>query len=264
MLRQVSGLVAALAIVGIAAADTAYVKPSSFTPNLDQTITVEVAFSDYCCEPRYAVRTDTYTIVNPDGTVSKPERIEIFATTTVLEHAIAQQGTTRISTGERLGRKGEYVFLDGAYHLVNSPDAELTEIPAGTPILSSQTATISDAYVTAGSPDWKTVRAPMGRLSIQPMLHPNLIKTGMPFSARVMMDGEPVAGHTIVLTNERQRLDRDGEEIVKTDQNGIFTVMLKEPGIALLMARIQAPAPEGAETDIRSYTTALTLRVEPE
>lgn len=254
-------LVCVLALTGTAFADTAYVKPSSFMPKQDQTITVEVSFSDECCEPRYAVRTDTYTVINPDGSKVEPDRIETFATTTMLEHTLAQQGTTRISTGERLGRKGEYVLLDGQFHLVNSPDAEPIHIPEGTPILSSQTATVTDAYVSVGAPNWKAIRAPIGRLVITPASHPNMVKTGIPFTAKVAIDGEPVSGATIVLTNERQRLGGESGVNYETNDDGIFSIVFEQPGLALLMVRLQAPSPEGSETDIRSYTTALIIDV---
>lgn len=261
MRRILADLVSTLVLTSAAFADTAYLKPSSFSPKQDQTITAEVSFSDDCCEPRYAVRTDTFTVINPDGSKVEPDRIETFATTTMLEHTVSQQGTTRISTGERLGRKGEYVLLDGQFHLVDSPDAEPIHIPEGTPILSSQTATVTDAYVTVGAPSWKAVHAPGGRLAITPALHPNMVKTGIPFTAHVTFDGEPVSDATLVLTNEMQRLSCESEVIYKTSDDGIFSIVFEQPGLALLMVRLQAPSPEGSETDVRSYTTALTIEV---
>ncbi len=261
MTRLAFCLATAAFLAGLAAADTAYVKPSTFTPALDQTITVEVAFNDYCCEPRYAVRTDTYQLIGPDGDRTPPDRVGHFATTTVLEHTLAKTGTTRITTGERLGRKGEYIELEGEYYLVNSPDAHPIEIPDGTPILSSQTATVSDAYVTVGVQDWGAIRTQVGRLAIEPALHPSTARTGTPFIGRVLMDGAPVAGETLIVTNEAQRLQGEGGVSVTTDDDGIFTVTFEQLGVHLIMVRLQASAPDGAETDIRSYTTALTLFV---
>lgn len=261
MRRALSGVVFALVLTSAAFADTAYIKPSSFAPKPDQTITVEVSFSDDCCEPRYAVRTDTYTVINPDGSKVEPERIETFATTTMLEHTVSQPGTTRISTGERLGRKGEYVLLEGQYHLVHSPDADPIHIPDGTPIFSSQTATVTDAYVTVGAPDWTAMRVPIGRLAILPVGHPNMARTGAPFTARVTFDGVSVSGATVVHTNEMQRLRGDTAVIYDTNADGLFTIVFEQPGLALLRVRLQAPSPEGSETDIRSYTTALAIDV---
>jgi len=264
MSRLALPLLTAALSIGSAAADTAYVKPSTFSPAAEQTITVEVAFNDYCCEPRYAVRTDTFAVIGPDGEPVTPDRVENFSNTTILETTIVAEGTTRITTGERLGRKGEYVELDGSYHLVNSPDAEPIEIPDGTPILSSQTATVTDAYVTVGLQDWGAIRTTVGRLAIEPALHPSSASVGTPFIGRITLDGTPVANHAVLLTNEAQRLRDDGGVRTRTDADGIFSVMFTEPGVHLIMAGLQAPAPDGAETDIRSYTTALTLDVSPD
>jgi hypothetical protein len=44
----------------------------------------------------------------------------------------------------------------------------------------------------------------------------------------------------------------------------LLTVSFENPGLHVIMIRLQAPAPAGADTDIRSYTTALTLTVAPD
>ncbi len=262
--RLIPPLVAAAFTSAAAMADTAYVKPSTFAPVLDQTLSVEASFSDDCCEPRYPVRSDTFQLIHPDGTRAAIEGVEHFANATVFDVTVAAPGTTRITTGERLGRKGEYVQIDGTYHLINSPDAEPIDIPDGTPILSSQTATVTDAYVTVGLQDWGAIRISVGRLAMTPMQHPNTVKVGDVFSGQVTLDGAPVAGTTVALTTEYQRLLDADALTVDTDADGQFSVTFADPGAHVLMVRLQAPAPAGAETDIRSYTTALTLDVSPE
>ena len=261
MLRVLPAAAVTLAFAGFAAADTAYVKPSTFAPMQGQTITAELAFNDDCCEPKYAVRADTFAVVTPDGVQLAPDRVDVFATQTVLEHKITETGTTRFSTGERLGRKGEYVQVDGQYYLINSPDAEPIEIPEGTPILTSQTATSSDAYVTVGDADWQSAELVLGRLTIRPETHPNTVEIGQPFFGQILFDGAPVPAVDVVLTNEAQRLYAEPEATTPTDTDGRFELNFGTPGVHLIMVRMQAPAPAGAETDIRSYTTSLTLNV---
>lgn len=261
MMRWLATSISLSVLAGGAGADTAYVKPSSFAPELNQTITIEVGFNDYCCEPRYPVLSNSFAVIDSSQAFSQPDRIESFITFTVLEHKIAREGTTRITTGERLGRLGEYVLLDGTYHMVNSQDANALNIPDGTPILTSQTATVTDAYVSVGTPDWHAIRAQVGRLRIEPAVHPNLITVGLPVVARVTFDQEPVADQRIIVTTEAQRLRGEKGFESKTDANGIFNVTIDDPGAAIIMTRLQAPSPDGAKTDIRSYTTALTLDV---
>lgn len=254
---------AVLAFASTAFADTAYIEPSTFTPEIEQTITIEAAFNDDCCVPKYAVRSDVYGIVLPNGDVISPDRIENFATSTVIEHTITAAGTTRITTGERLGRKGgEYVWLDGQYYLINSDDADPIDVPVGTVILTSQTETVSDTYVTVGEPTWESIKQPIGRLIIAPSQHPSTLKAGDVFVLDLEFDGKPLANQEIVLTHSGQK-ERAGDEGVTyhSNQDGRVSIPLSNIGTHVVMTRFQAKAPADAETDIRSYTTALTFLV---
>ena len=257
-------LLAALSGLGsVAIADTAYIEPSTFTPRVDQTITIETSFNDYCCVPKYPVRSDSFAVMHPDGRSVEPDRVELFANSTIIEQTITEQGTTRITTGERLGRKGgEYVLLDGQYFLINSEDADPIEVPEGARILSSQTATVSDTYVTVGDPSWESVRQPIGRLQIQPQQHPSLLKSGDTFDITITFDGVPIFGQDLVLTRSGQK-DRPSDEgvVFQSNAKGEVSIPLSRSGTHLIMTRMQAPAPKGTDTDIRSYTTSLTFAV---
>ena len=264
MLRSLLLLSVICRFGGAAIADTAYIEPSSFTPRLNQVITVETSFNDYCCVPKYPVRSDRFTVIHPDGRSVEPDRLELFANSSVIEQKITQEGTTRITTGERLGRKGgEYILLGGAYFLVNSDDADPIDIPEGTPILSSQTATVSDTYVTVGEPSWESIRKPIGRLKLEPEQHPSTLLAGGMFHITITFDNVPLAGQDLVLTRSGQKDRHDDEGFVfQSDQYGRVSIPLFETGTHLIMTRMQAPAPNGAETDIRSYTTSLTFSVD--
>jgi len=262
MTRLVILAAAASTICGVAAADTAYLEPSTYSPELGQTITIEASFNDYCCVPKYPVRSDSYAVILPDGSSVEPDRIELFANSTILEQKIAHEGTTRITTGERLGRKGEYVLLDGQYHLVNSDDAEPIEVPDGTPILTSQTATVSDFYVTVGEQTWESIEVPVGRLGISPQQHPSDLRVGDAFEVTLSFDGEPLADQPLILTRsgQKDRVEDEGITFI-SNVDGHVAIPLEHIGTHLIMTRMQAPAPEEAQTDIRSYTTSLTFDV---
>lgn len=254
---------AILTCANLAGADTAYIEPSTFTPAVGQTITVETSFNDYCCAPKYPVRSQAFAIIDPHGSLSAPDRIELFANSTLLEQTISQAGTTRITTGERLGRTGgEYVLLNGQYFMVNGEEAEPIEVPEGTPILSSQTATVSDTYVTIGAPTWPSVETNIGRLKVTPTQHPSTLRTGDTFTVTLTFDGMALDGQTLLLTRSGQK-DRAGDEGTSftSDAQGQISIPLVDAGTHLIMTRMQAPAPADAETDIRSYTTSLTFNV---
>ncbi|MEM9571321.1 MAG: DUF4198 domain-containing protein [Pseudomonadota bacterium] len=260
-----SAVAATLGIVPNVAADTAYIEPSTYAPTLDQTITIEASFNDDCCVPKYPVRSQAFAVILPNGTAETPDRIETFANSSVIEQKITQHGTTRITTGERLGRKGgEYVLLEGQYHLVNSEDAAPIYVPEGTRILTSQTATVSDTYVTVGAPSWESVRAPIGRLVVSPRQHPSRLSVGETFSVSLSFDGTALAGQELLLTRSGQK-ERPGDDgiLLVSNAAGDVEIPLDHLGTHLIMTRLQAPAPDGAETDIRSYTTSLTFHVNP-
>lgn len=255
--------IAAFAVASAAQADTAYIEPSNYAPQLGQTITVEAAFNDYCCVPKYAVRSDAYSVILPDGHQIAPDRIEVFSNSTILEQTLQSSGTTRFTTGERLGRTGgEYVLLNGAYHMVNSDEASPIDIPSGTPILSSQTATVSDSYVTIGDPTWDSVHVPIGRLAIHLDQHPSTLKVGDTIDIRVSFDGTLLDQKRLVLTRsgQKERIEDQGRETL-SGADGHAQITLNQPGTHVIMTRLQAPAPDDAATDIRSYTTALTFDV---
>lgn len=265
MLTRIFMAPAALFLSGVAGADTAYIEPSTFTPALEQMITIETSFNDYCCVPKYPVRSQAFAVIQPDGRAVEPNRMELFANSTVLEHKIIAEGTTRITTGERLGRKGgEYVLLEGQYFMVNSDEAEPIDVPEGTPILSSQTATVSDTYVTIGTPTWESVRAPIGRLVVTPSQHPSQLTVGDTFTVSLSFDGVPLQEQTLLLTRsgQKDRQDDEGIEFV-SDAHGRIDIPLEHIGTHLIMTRMQATAPPDADTDIRSYTTSLTFDVRP-
>ncbi|MEL7284287.1 MAG: DUF4198 domain-containing protein [Pseudomonadota bacterium] len=262
-MRDLTLLVSVYCFSAVAAADTAYIEPSTFTPKLGQTITVETSFNDHCCVPKHAVRSNHFAVIHPDGRSVSPDRIEMFANSTVIEQTITEEGTTRITTGERLGRKGgEYVLLDGQYFLVNSDEVEPIAVPEGTTILSSQTATVSDAFVTIGEPTWLSVQKPIGRLQLTPQQHPSTLRSGEMFNVTITFDGAALANQDLVLTRSGQK-DRQGDDgfVFQSDANGRVSIPLFHSGTHLIMTRMQAPAPDGSDTDIRSYTTSLTFSV---
>ncbi|MEQ8299975.1 MAG: DUF4198 domain-containing protein [Hyphomonas sp.] len=260
--RLTGFLLVSLSLPAAALADTAYMEPSTYAPGPGQTLTVEASFSDHCCAPKHTVRSEGYAVILPDGSSMLPDRIEQFATHTVMEHKLTEPGTTRFTTGERLGRMGEHVLLEGTYHLINSADAAPIDLPLGVAILSSQTATVSDTYVTVGQPTWDSVLTAVGRLAIIPGTHPSVIHVGDRLSLSVTFDGEPVIAQTVLLTGSGQR-DRPGDTglTYQTDANGEVAIDLPNTGTHLVMIRLQAPSPDGAQTDLRSYTTSLTFQV---
>lgn len=113
-----------------------------------------------------------------------------------------------------------------------------------------------------GEPTWESVRQPIGRLIMTSDQHPSTLKKDDVLILKLQFDGEPIINQSVVLTHSGQK-ERVGDkgETYRSNHEGIVSISLPNTGTHLVMTRLQANAPEGAETDIRSYTTALTFNV---
>jgi hypothetical protein len=131
-----------------------------------------------------------------------------------------------------------------------------------TEVITSQTETVADVYVTKGAPTWDAVETSIGRLAFGLEAHPNEIYLDEGLAFTVRFDGAPLAGQTVHVY--RQGGDYEEPKFhpeVTTDAEGHVSLSFDAPGIYLIMTRHAADAPEGADTDERSYTTSLTFEV---
>lgn len=245
----------------IAAAHVSYLLPSAFAieENVD-TVTVQAAFSEDFGLPAVALRSPDFVIYLPDGTRSDFAKSETFAQMTVLDAVTRRDGTYRLTSGERIGRKGTQVFIADQWVSLEpgSPVAE------GVQTRPSQTATVTDVYLTKGEPTAAVLDLSVGRLALRPETHPNAATLESGFTFQVLLDGAPVEGQAVFVDRFGGTQDEpDSNRLLKTGDDGRATLMADQAGIYRLMTRLSADAPPGAETSTRSYTTSLVLRIEP-
>lgn len=253
------GALSIILAAGEASAHTSYLLPSVFSTGEDSVVTLQASFGErHFFRPEVAVTSDDFHIVRPDGRRDTYDRIEVFQQITVLESDLAEPGTYRFTTGERLGRVGSQILIDGAWKPLEPGAAP----PAGAQVRTSQTATVADVYVTKGAPTRPAVEAPSGRLAFQLDAHPSEIYLDAPLTVTVLFDG-------VARPNQEVELDREGapyeeqpfHQELRTDAAGRLTLRFDRPGAYLIMTRHAAEAPTGAATDMRSYTTSLTFEV---
>ncbi|MEZ5938523.1 MAG: DUF4198 domain-containing protein [Hyphomonadaceae bacterium] len=246
---------------GVAFADTSYVRPNLFTTVVADRVTAQSSFTEDFSNPNIAVRSDAWTLIKPDGSMAPPDRVETFTQLTILETTLTGgDGTYRLSTGERLGRVGPQVLENGVWR----PYSPGRDIPEGTPTRQSQTATVADVYITRGAPTRAAVDARIGALQLLPVTHPNDVYLDTGFEFRVLLNGEPVANQQVEMWREGGAYEEPQyRKHLTSDDSGLVTVQFDTPGVYLIWTRLSAPAPAGAQTPIRSYTTSLTLEVQP-
>ena len=138
-------------------------------------------------------------------------------------------------------------------------------LPDDAALLTSQTETVSEAFVRHGP----GVEAPTsfhtsGRLSIRASSDRGGFKVGAPVRIAALFDDAPLASAqiTVVAPYTSYPNNADGE-ILMIGDNGDATFTPSRAGPLILFVRNLAAAPSGAETDVRSYTTAITIDIAP-
>ena len=253
-------LLAALGGSAPARADTSYLRPNLFTTANADIVTVQSSFTEDFANPSVAVKSDAWTIVGPDGARSTFSARQEFTQVTILEAATKAPGTYRLSTGERLGRAGPQILIDGVWQ----PFAPDRAIPAGAQTRQSQTATVADVYVTRGAPTKAPVDAVIGALQLKPASHPNDVYLDSGFEFHVLLNGKPVANQRVEIWREGGAYEEPAfRKEMTSAADGSVKVKFDKPGVYLIWTRLSADAPAGAATPVRSYTTSLTLEVQP-
>lgn len=118
--------------------------------------------------------------------------------------------------------------------------------------------------MTRGAPTKQPVEATIGALALKPVTHPNDVYLDTGFEFRVLLNGKPVAGQHIEIWREGGAYEEPAyRKDMTAAADGTVKVAFDKPGVYLIWTRLSGDAPAGAATPVRSYTTSLTLEVQP-
>jgi uncharacterized GH25 family protein len=241
---------------GTASAHMPYVLPTMFELGKADHLTVESSFGEDAFVPEVAMRDAPFHLVGPDGKVSPVGSIISLRDLSVFEADIKVDGTYRVTTGQRFGRKGK-MFREGDKWLMQDEGADTKP---GIQEVEVQSATLAEAYVTRGQPTDGALKSSGKALEIQALTHPNAITAGSDAAFVLLFEGKPLAGAEITLF--RSAGYYDGRKVaaqVKSDATGRFTLKPEDVGTYLILVRHRSAAPAGAETPYRSYTYTLAF-----
>lgn len=247
---------AALLVAGAASAHMPYVLPTLFEITGDH-ITVTSSFAEDAFVPEVAMRDAPFHLIKPDGTRGEVGPVTYLRDLTIFEADVKTDGTYRISTGQRAGRKST-MYNDGKNWIIRGEEG--AEIPAGATTVAVQSMTLADAYVTKKTQTDGALKPQGAALEIQPLTHPNSIEAGAAAQFVLLFDGKPLANATITLF--RSAGVYDGRKVaaeVTSDTAGKFALTPADAGTYLILVRHRAPAPAGSETPWRSYTYTLAF-----
>lgn len=246
----------ALTSAGAASAHMPYVLPTLFDAGKADHVTVQASFAEDAFVPEVAMKDAPFHLVSPDGADAPVGPITYLRDLSIFEADLKGDGTYRITTGQRFGRKGK-MFRDGDKWLMRGEGAEPKP---GAQEVEVQSATLADAYVTRGQPTQAALR-PIGKaLEIQPVTHPNAIVSGSDASFVLLFEGKPLANTDITLF--RSAGVYDGRKVAgetKSDAAGRFSLKPQDAGTYLILVRHRGAAPAGADTPYRSYTYTLAF-----
>lgn len=262
MIRSLLSGAAALLAVAPAFAHAGFLVPVADGPDADGKVLLHATFSDAFPQMEIGLTSEAWVIVTPEGGRKDFDRVAERPDRTLLQATLEEEGVYRLSSGERLGRKGEVARIDGDYVLLGRDGLTKESLPDGAEVLTSQTATVSDIYLARGDGPAASLESGIGRLAIRPADNPTDLRVGQAFAADILFESEPLAGYGITLfTPASSRKEGKADTRLISDESGQVAFTPDQPGEYLLMVRHIAPAPEGAGTDVRSYTTTLTLLV---
>lgn len=262
-MRAAKACLAGAAVLAAAlptSAHVGFVLPDSFAFKSCSGLGAVASFSDYFPSPEIGLLAE-FRLVGPEGEIVPFDRVASDHAMTRLEASLEVAGIYRITSGERLGRKGKVALVDGEYVRLGGEDGEAAALPSGAQILTSQTTTVSETYFSCGGQDTAIDMSPVGQLAVTPGKRED--NSGQLRTFQVTFGGVPLAAKEAFLIPAFAAYSgaHESDEVTVPDDGEIRLEGLL-PGVYALLVRHIAPAPEGAETDVRSYSTAITFAVD--
>jgi uncharacterized GH25 family protein len=251
-----AALLATLAWATTGQAHMPYVLPTLFDLGKGDHVTVEAAFAEDAFLPEVAMRDAPFHLVGPDGQDVPTGPVTHLRDLSVFEAATLADGTYRVTSGQRAGRKGK-MFRQGDRWEMRT---ETGTPPANVEQVEVQSMTLADAYVTRGKPTNAALKPLGAGLEIQAITHPNGIVAGSDARFAILFDGKPLANADVTLFRSAGLYD--GRKVVaqvKSAADGGFRLTPQDAGTYLILVRHRGAAPAGAQTPYRSYTYTLTF-----
>lgn len=247
-----------------ATADVGFLLPNTFHTDERGRITAIASFSDRFPGVEHALRSDDFHVITPNGEKKPFETVQNLEQMAALFTTLDAPGIYKLSSGERFGRKGEVLKRDGAFVLLGADGIDKSTLPDGAPILTSQTATASEVYVRHGEADLPATLRTSGRLSVSLSAGKKGFQAMTSLRVTVTFDGAPLAGAETTLVSPYSAYTDQPEGVTSNlDENGETEITPDTAGPNVILVRHISQAPANAETDVRSYSTALVFEIFP-
>jgi uncharacterized GH25 family protein len=240
-----------LVVTSTTHAHSPYLLPNAFDVVERKHVTVEASFTETFFVPDVAMKADDYHVLTPSG-VKQPLTPVYTKDLAVIEAPTLEQGTYRISTGQRSGRTSKAIYREGDWEFIEPGKP----VPAGERVYDVKSITTADVFVSRGKPDNAALVPRNKGLEFRPISHPNSLFVGKEAKFEVLFDGRPLANHAVSVHADDERYSsRKIYAETKTDGAGLFSVKLDRPGIYLAMTRHRLlPASNGEPATSHTYS----------
>ncbi len=249
-----------LAPAAAAHAERAWILPSfTVLSGRDPWVAVDAAVSSELFHPEHsAIRLESLAVTAPDGSPGKLENALQSKYRTTFDLHLDRPGTWKVSSAS------EGLFAqwkeNGEPRRRRFPDAASVAIPPGaTDVKLTETSQRNETFVTAGAPT-RDVLKPTGRgLELEAVTHPNDVLVGEPAGFRLLLDGAPAPGATVLVAPGAARFRATlGEMELKTDAQGRFTLRLPEAGMWWISSTVEGgPGKAPNSTRRASYSAVI-------
>ena len=245
-----------------AQAHVPFLKPNQFNVT-HHRLTIESAFTEFPFQADFAMDSPNFTITTPQGETTAIKPVAKTKAAVYLEPELKEEGTYRISTGQRVGP---------IYKAVETADKKLYFAADMKRVTGKPTTmnyySYADTYIFKGQQKYAAKPFNKG-LEIIPLTSPNGLLLGGEGSFRVLENGKPVANARIIVVTDNEHftkhriedlydLDNVRESNIHANQQGEFTFHPKKAGLNFLFVTVHHQLNENLW---ESQNASLTLEV---
>lgn len=244
---------------GTAAAHTGFILPDSFHYPECGKVGAIASFSDAFPAPEVALTSDAFSIISADGRHMDFDSVTADHAMTRLTATLNEPGSYRLTSGIRYGRTGRVEVTGGGFRRLPAEQDNANPSSPDAVILSSQAVSVSEVSISCGPDPEPDLRETQGRLSIRPLSIPD---ASTPQAFEILFDGAPFQTEELLLVPAYAA--SGGPPVNLTDMlagSGHLDIGVLKPGLYTLLARHIATAPPQADTDLFSFSTALTFEI---
>ena len=243
---------------------------ATFVDTKEPWVTIDAAVSENLFDfDTNAMKLDGLIVTAPDGSHIKPDNQFTGRLRSSFDLKLAKPGTYKVSVVTE-GVMASYKLNGEQKRWRGTEEAFAKEIPAGAQeVKATRLHNRQETFVTAVKPDNAVFKSSGVGLELEPITHPNDLRTGEKARLRFLLDGKPAANLAFSLIPGGVRYRGVLNEIrLTTDENGAASIDLPEAGMYWVNAtyppNVQAPAGSPPQQPARRVSYAATLEVLPQ